>query len=177
MHGMKSQLCIKSAFLKMKHEPEIADMFSSFKGNDGRFKEKLRQDIRGLMELHEASQLRFSGEDTIDEAEEFSRMNLNKFLENIKDDDDWHDKKVIRNSMTRTQHMNIARLTARNYMDAGFLKGSKKGWGKTLSELAKMDLMIGDMLHREELLEISKYVFNHIIIFTVRHERNIQFLN
>lgn len=132
-------------------------MLSVIKGNDGRFKEKLRHDIRGLMELHEAAQLRFSNEGIIDEAEEFSRMNLNEFLTYIKDDDDWHNTtKLIKNSLTRPKHMNIPRLTARNYMDA--LKGSKKESENTLSELAKMDFLMGDLLHQQELLQISKYV-------------------
>lgn len=41
-------------------------MLGVFKGNSGKFKEKLRQDIRGLMELHEAAQLGFRDEVIID---------------------------------------------------------------------------------------------------------------
>ncbi|KAH6777507.1 hypothetical protein C2S51_008819 [Perilla frutescens var. frutescens] len=100
----------------------IADVFDGFKGNDGKFKEKLGQDIRGLMELHEASQLRFIDEDIIDGAEEFSRVNLNKCLGNTSSIDDWH-KNLIRNTLRNPQHKNIARLNARNYIDGGFVEG------------------------------------------------------
>ncbi|KAH6787483.1 hypothetical protein C2S52_007035 [Perilla frutescens var. hirtella] len=148
-----------------------ADVFDGFKGNDGKFKEKLGQDIRGLMEFHEASQLRFIDEDIIDGAEEFSRVNLNKCLGNTSSIDDWH-KNLIRNTLRNPQHKNIARLNARNYIDGGFVEGCKKGWGKTLIELAKMDVLMGELLHKEEFLQISKWWGNVGIAEELQRARN-----
>lgn len=54
-------------------------------------------------------QLGFTDEDIIDEAEKFSRVNLNKCLENM-NVGDWH-KKVIKNTLRHPQHKNIARLS------------------------------------------------------------------
>ncbi|XP_057811140.1 (3S,6E)-nerolidol synthase 1-like [Salvia miltiorrhiza] len=134
------------------------DALSVFKADDGKFKEKLRQDIGGLMELHEAAQLGLRDEVIIDEVEEFSRLNLNKWLEKM-NDDDLH-KMVVKNSLRQPQHKNIARLTARNYIEGVCVKGCKKGWEKTLFEVAKMDFLIGDLLHQDELLQISKWCDN-----------------
>lgn len=83
-------------------------------------------------------------------------MNLSKWSENM-NDDDLH-KNVIKNSLRQPQHNNITRLTARNYIHGVCVKGCKKGWERTLYELAKMDFVIVELLHQEELLHISKYV-------------------
>ncbi|CAI9756541.1 unnamed protein product [Fraxinus pennsylvanica] len=95
-----------------------ADIFNKFKGKDGVFEGKLKEDIRGLMELYEAAQLVTEGEDILDEAAKFSSQ-------------------IVSNRIKHPYHKSIARFTAKKYIrDFQHING----WGKTLKELAKMDI-------------------------------------
>ena len=51
-------------------------MLNNFKIKEGKFKQNLREDIRGLMGLYEASQLSI-GKDILEEAGNFSSLLLN----------------------------------------------------------------------------------------------------
>ena len=52
-----------------------ADVFESFKDEEGKFKVKISNDVQGLLSLYEASYLSFEGE-TVWEAKAFSRTHL-----------------------------------------------------------------------------------------------------
>ncbi|XWS19493.1 hypothetical protein CRYUN_Cryun31cG0020800 [Craigia yunnanensis] len=54
-------------------------VFNRFKDRKGSFRHELGRDIKGLMELYEASQLGIDGEDFLDEAREFSSQILKKW--------------------------------------------------------------------------------------------------
>ncbi|MFS7987874.1 putative (3S,6E)-nerolidol synthase [Helianthus anomalus] len=56
------------------------DAFELFKGKNGKFVENFEYDIRGLMELYEASHLCIEGENILDEARIFSNHMLQKTL-------------------------------------------------------------------------------------------------
>ncbi|KAF6146026.1 hypothetical protein GIB67_033385 [Kingdonia uniflora] len=57
-----------------------ADVFNKFKDEKGTFKLSLREDLRGIMELFEASELRIEGEIILDEASVFASKHLNDEL-------------------------------------------------------------------------------------------------
>ncbi|CAI9756556.1 unnamed protein product [Fraxinus pennsylvanica] len=112
-----------------------ADIFNKFKGKDGVFEGKLKQDIRGLMELYEAAQLVTEGEDILDEAAKFSSQ-------------------IVSNRIKHPYHKSIARFTAKKYIrDFQHING----WGKTLKELAKMDISMAQTVNQQELIQISKW--------------------
>uniref|UniRef100_A0A803NE37 Terpene synthase N-terminal domain-containing protein n=1 Tax=Chenopodium quinoa TaxID=63459 RepID=A0A803NE37_CHEQI len=58
-----------------------ADIFEKFIDNNGRFKQELEKDTKGLMSLFEASELGISGDQYFDEASEFTWNLLNTSLE------------------------------------------------------------------------------------------------
>ncbi|KAK4399612.1 (3S,6E)-nerolidol synthase 2, chloroplastic/mitochondrial [Sesamum angolense] len=62
---------------------------------------------------------------------------------------------AITNTLTHPQHKTIPRLSSAKCGDH-LLKGSKE-WKKSLRELVNMDFLIAKSLHREELLQISKW--------------------
>ncbi|WP_323174859.1 hypothetical protein, partial [Natrialba sp. PRR66] len=49
-----------------------ADCFSKFKGKDGKFKQELEKDIKGLLNLFEASQTHIHEDNILDDAAEFT---------------------------------------------------------------------------------------------------------
>ncbi|MFX6535908.1 hypothetical protein ABTG41_16840, partial [Acinetobacter baumannii] len=127
-----------------------ADVFNNFKGESGRFKEELKRDTRGLVELYEAAQLSFEGERILDEAENFSRQILHGNLAGMED----NLRRSVGNKLRYPFHTSIARFTGRNYDDD---LGGMYEWGKTLRELALMDLQVERSVYQEELLQVSKW--------------------
>lgn len=120
-------------------------MFNNLKGKDGKFKGEVRQDTRGLLELYEATQLSFEGENILDEAEEFSKQVLSESL---------GESKIVNTRLKNSYHKSITRLN----QNSNFLRHleTTKEWGKTLIELAEMDFAMGKSLHKQELHHVSK---------------------
>ncbi|GER31672.1 nerolidol/linalool synthase 1 [Striga asiatica] len=83
-------------------------MFGSFEDEHGNLRGKLKQDIRGLLELFEAT------------------------------------------------HKSIPRMTERNFLISDFYCKNSV-WGRTLRELAEMDLHVGRSVYQEELARFSKW--------------------
>ncbi|KAL0398705.1 UNVERIFIED_CONTAM: Tricyclene synthase Oc15, chloroplastic [Sesamum radiatum] len=127
------------------------DVFNNFKGKDGRFRRNLRQDIRGLMELYEAAQLSFQGEHILDEAASFSSQALREYCLADVDDDL---SRMISGKLKYPYHKTIAKLTRKDFLQD--LQGIN-GWGKTLRELALMDLRKGQSVYQGELAQVSKW--------------------
>ncbi|KAL0353197.1 UNVERIFIED_CONTAM: Tricyclene synthase Oc15, chloroplastic [Sesamum angustifolium] len=127
------------------------DVFNNFKGKDGRFRRNLSQDIRGLMELYEAAQLSFQGEYILDEAASFSSQLLHEYC--LADVDDNLSRMVI-GRLRYPYHKTIARLTRKDFLQD--VEGIN-GWGKTLRELALMDLRKGQSVYQGELAQVSKW--------------------
>ncbi|KAK4399010.1 Tricyclene synthase 0e23, chloroplastic [Sesamum angolense] len=119
-------------------------------GKDGRFRENLSQDIRGLMELYEAAQLSFQGEYILDEAARFSSHRLRECLADVDDEV----SRMITSKLKYPHHKTIARLTRKDFLQD--LEGIN-GWGKTLRELALMDLRKGQSVYQGELAQVSKW--------------------
>ncbi|KAL2485812.1 S-(+)-linalool synthase [Abeliophyllum distichum] len=127
-----------------------ADIFDNFKGKDGAFESKLKQDIRGLMELYEAAQLGLEGEDILDEAAKFSSQ-------------------IVGNRLKHPYHKSIARFTAKKYIrDLQDIYG----WEKTLKELAKMDYYVAQTAYQQELSQISKWWKNLGLAEEFKQARN-----
>ncbi|KAL0448355.1 UNVERIFIED_CONTAM: Tricyclene synthase 0e23, chloroplastic [Sesamum latifolium] len=133
-----------------------ADVFNNFKCRDGKFLEEVKQDIRGLMALYEASQLSFNGETILDEAQDFSRLHLSGYLHQNHENLCCH-REAIRNTVRHPQRKTIPRFSiAKSLLDGDhhLLEGSKV-WKKSLRELVNMDFLIAKSLHQDELLQVS----------------------
>ncbi|GJT76540.1 (3S,6E)-nerolidol synthase 1-like protein [Tanacetum coccineum] len=63
-----------------------ADVFADFKQKDGKFKEEIAQDVKGLMALYEASQLSLDGEQILQEASDFSSGALKEMVPSLDQD-------------------------------------------------------------------------------------------
>ncbi|GMI77555.1 terpene synthase 14, TERPENE SYNTHASE 14 [Hibiscus trionum] len=129
-----------------------AGVFNRFKDREGGFRQELCRDIKGLVELFEASQLEIDGEHVLDEAREFSSKALKKW-ENTKTD---HiSGRVIINIPDRPFHKTLSRLTARQLLTTDF-RGTN-GWINILQDVAKMDFNLLQSLHQKEIAHVSNW--------------------
>lgn len=125
-------------------------MLNNFKNKEGKFKQNLREDIRGLMGLYEASQLSI-GEDILEEAGNFSSLLLNACLQHL----DRHQAAVVKNTLEHPHHKSLARFMTKNFLTD--FQGTN-GWINALQELAKIDFNMVKSVHQKEMLQISKSV-------------------
>lgn len=128
-----------------------ADVFNNFKGKDGKFRGEIKQDIWGLMELHEAAQLSFEGENILDEAQDFSVQLLH---EHVVADVDSKLCNIVKMRLRHPYHKTIARMTNMSMQrDVG-------GMNKcitTLVELSELEFLKGKHIHNAELNHVSKW--------------------
>ncbi|KAK4439282.1 Tricyclene synthase Oc15, chloroplastic [Sesamum alatum] len=126
------------------------DVFNNFKGKDGKFRRNLKQDIRGLVELYEAAQLSVEGEHILDEAASFSSHLLHEYcsanVDNL--------SRIVIGKLRYPYHKTVPRLTRKDFLQ--HFEGIN-GWGKTLKELALMDLRKGQSVYQGELTQVSKW--------------------
>lgn len=128
-----------------------AEVFNGFRDREGSFRNELCRDIRGLIELYEASQLVIDGEDVLDEAREFSSQSLKKWqMAKV----DLFSERAISNTLDQPSHKSLSRFTARNLLGTDFQVTN--GWINILQELAKMDFGLVQSLHQNEIAHISR---------------------
>ncbi|KAI3742976.1 hypothetical protein L1987_60676 [Smallanthus sonchifolius] len=117
-------------------------VFELFKGKNGKFMENLRYDIRGLMELYEASQLCIEGENILDEAAIFSSNMLQKALDFLDD----KEARMVRYTLENPHRRNITWFRLLN---------SPKDFDATiLKELAELEYTMVQSIRRMEIHEI-----------------------
>nr|BBO53755.1 putative nerolidol synthase [Scoparia dulcis] len=130
-----------------------SDVFQNFRGRDGKFKLKLSQDMRGLMELYEAAQLSIDGEDILDEAIKFSSQHLLNKSSQLGVDSKW--SRIVANKLRHPYHKSIARLTGKDIFIRDFKDLNEDD--RTLRELLKLDLRMEQSVYQQELLQISRW--------------------
>lgn len=116
---------------------------------NGKFKESISQDTRGLLSLYEASSLGASGEDILSEAMRFAVTHLRLSMPSM--------GKQLCRQVTRAlelpRHLRMARLESRLYIDE-YSMGSN--FNQILLEQAKLDYNKVQSLHQIELAELSR---------------------
>lgn len=125
----------------------LLDVFDKFMNNKGEFKESLREDVRGMLSLYEASYLGAKGEDKLLKAMEFTRSHLKQSLPSLPPQFQTH----IAKSLELPRHLRMATLEARNYIDE---YSQESNHTLALLELAELEFSELQSLHRKELAEI-----------------------
>lgn len=131
-------------------EINITEVFNKFKNKKEKFNSELGENIKGMIDLFEASHLSMEGEDILDEAEEFSRTILNEKLTQL----DNHEAMLVRRILEYPFHKSLALFNARKFH--GHLYGTN-AWFGSLQELAKIDFTVRQQLYHQEIAQISKY--------------------
>lgn len=128
-----------------------ADVFENFKGKDGKFRDELKQDIWGLLELYEATQLSFEGESILEEAADFSSQILHQHMKmKLKESN------IVEMRLRHPYHKTITKVFTNNNFPTQ-VGGMNTSWMTTLTELSELDLLTRKHMHKHELLQISKW--------------------
>ncbi|XP_059660943.1 (3S,6E)-nerolidol synthase 1-like [Cornus florida] len=146
------EVSLRFRLLRQEGYYVTAGVFNKFKGKDGMFKEKLKQDIKGLMGLYEASQLRIEQEDVLDDAANFSSHILSSWVKHL--DHHHQGRNIIRSTLTNPYHKSLARFMVKNFIkDFNGINGQ----GNVLQELAEMDFKLVQSIHQREILQVSQW--------------------
>ncbi|MBA0731520.1 hypothetical protein Golax_022857, partial [Gossypium laxum] len=128
-----------------------SEIFNNFKDDKGNFKISLTSDVKGLLELYEASHLLVHGEHILDEALAFTTTHL-ELAQRIGIERPL--SALVSHALKRPIRKALPRLEARQYIS---LYQEDDSRDKTLLKFAKLDFNLLQNLHKEELSKISKW--------------------
>ncbi|CAA7058669.1 unnamed protein product [Microthlaspi erraticum] len=131
------------------------DAFNRFRGEDGRFKECLAEDVRAMIQFYEAAHLGTPSEDIMDEALSFSRYHLETSLtgqhvENATP----HLSRHIKNALFRARYHNLEILIATEYIS---FYGQEEDHNVMLLKFAKLNFNYCQLHYIQELKELTKW--------------------
>ncbi|TYH74740.1 hypothetical protein ES332_D05G423300v1 [Gossypium tomentosum] len=126
------------------------EVFNKFKDEQGDFKSSLTSDVRGLLELYEASYLKVHGEDILDEAISFTTDHLTLAVATLEYPLSEHVSHALKKSIRR----GLPRIEARHYLS---VYQDIESHNTALLEFAKIDFNMLQLLHRKELSEICRW--------------------
>ncbi|KAE8706538.1 (+)-delta-cadinene synthase isozyme XC14 [Hibiscus syriacus] len=127
-----------------------SDAFNKFKDEEGNFKASLRSDVRGLLELYEASYMRVHGEDILDEAISFTAAQLTLALPTL----DHPLSEQVDHALKQSIRRGLPRVEARKFIS---IYEEVESHNKQLLQFAKIDFNLVQLLHRKELSEICRW--------------------
>jgi len=117
--------------------------------------ESLGDDVEGMLALYEASHFALEGEDLLDEAKAFPIKHLSDRIRT-------NEKGSMADHIIETLELPLQyrppRVEARRFMET-YLQGENNHDAKNtqvLLELAKLNFNMGQSMHKNELLEMSK---------------------
>ncbi|KAJ8543868.1 hypothetical protein K7X08_025486 [Anisodus acutangulus] len=125
-------------------------IFSKFQDGNGKFKESLASDVLGLLSLYEASHVRTHGEDILEDALAFSTIHLESAAPHLKSPL----REQVEHALEQSLHKGIPRVETRFFISSIYEKEESKN--DVLIRFAKLDFNLLQMLHKQELAEVSK---------------------
>ncbi|KAH7576810.1 hypothetical protein JRO89_XS01G0155500 [Xanthoceras sorbifolium] len=131
------------------------DVFRPFMDDKGKFMEYIKTDVKGMLNLYEASYLAFEGENVLDEALTFSTTHLNGFKTNLGPDL----SQLVSHALELPLHRRMIRLEARWYIEA---YSQRKYVNGLLLELAKLDFNMVQSVLQNDLKDMSRWDLNAI---------------
>ncbi|CAA0382427.1 unnamed protein product [Arabidopsis thaliana] len=130
------------------------DAFDRFRGEDGRFKESLAKDVRGMLQLFEVAHLGTPSEDIMDEASSFAQNHLDSWIGGNVSGATPHLLKHIQNSLYIPRYCNIEVLVAREYIS---YYEQEEGHNKILLKFAKLNFNFCQFHYIQELKTLTKW--------------------
>ncbi|KAL7212216.1 hypothetical protein ACSBR2_014981 [Camellia fascicularis] len=136
--------------LRQQGYPISCDVFNKFKDDNGKIRESLIGDVRGMLSLYEAAHLRVRGEDILDEALSFTITHLESAVPNLSN---LVQEQVI-HALNQPIHKGLKRLEATRYF---FFYEQDDSHNKVLLNFAKLDFNLLQKKHQWELSEITRW--------------------
>ncbi|KAH7652873.1 Beta-cubebene synthase protein [Dioscorea alata] len=138
-----------------------SDIFNRFMNDESKFKEEVSNDLEGMLSLYEAAYLGIPGENKLDEAIDFTRSHLESLVKHVEP----RFARKIEHTLETPLRRRMSRLNARLYISIYEEDSEKRN--DDLLELAKLDFHILQLLHREEVKEMS--IWWNDLGFTTKH--------
>ncbi|QCD84253.1 linalool synthase [Vigna unguiculata] len=126
------------------------EVFEKFTNKEGKFKPELSENIKGMVDIYEASQLGITGEHILAEAEKFSGKVLKEKVDCI----DSHGDKLVKRTLEHPFHKSFALFTARNFLGDFH---NKNLWVSSFREIAKMNFSLLQCSYHREIDQISRW--------------------
>ncbi|XP_022717944.1 (+)-delta-cadinene synthase isozyme A [Durio zibethinus] len=126
------------------------EVFNKFKDEEGNFKPSVTSDVRGLLELYEASYMRVHEEDILDEAISFTTTHLTLAAASLH----YPLSEQVAHALKQSIRRGLPRVEARHYIS---IYQDLEFQNKALLEFAKIDFNLVQLLHRKELSEICRW--------------------
>ncbi|KAK7405096.1 hypothetical protein VNO78_06292 [Psophocarpus tetragonolobus] len=128
-----------------------SDVFLKFKDQAGNFNEELGDDIQGMLSLYEATQLRFHGEEILEEAHNFALNHLSKSLTSQLSPSLVAE---VHHSLEQSLRRGMPRLEARYYISFYQEDPSRD---ENLLTFAMLDFNMLQKLHQKEISSLTKW--------------------
>ncbi|CAI0385306.1 unnamed protein product [Linum tenue] len=157
---------LRFRLLRQAGIPVSPDIFKGFKDDNGGFKAQIVRDVKGLLELYEASYLGLTGEDIMEEAKAFAVKHLTQIVHN----------NDANNVMMQVKHSLELPLQWR-------MQRAETSWSiqlcqdrehdiSPLLQLAKLDFNLVQRLHQNELEELTSWWKNLGLIENLEFARD-----
>lgn len=122
-----------------------ADVFKIFLNEKGKFKEELKEDVKGLTSLYEASQLCIHGDEIVEEAGNFSRHCLKAWAVQ---NDNQPSAIFVLNTLAHPHHRSVPQFMVPNYF--GDKQWTNK-WLNILQDVARTGFLKTQRLRQNEI--------------------------
>ncbi|CAH8385997.1 unnamed protein product [Eruca vesicaria subsp. sativa] len=129
-----------------------SDVFERFKGENGKFKESLIEDAKGMVSLYEAAHLGTTTDYILDEALSFTEINLESIATTKATSP--HISVRIRNALSMPQHFNAEMLFAREYIS---FYEQEECHDKMLLKFSKINFRFLQLTWIQELKTLTKW--------------------
>ncbi|CAI0385301.1 unnamed protein product [Linum tenue] len=159
---------LRFRLLRQAGIPISPDIFKGFKDDDdGGFKAEIVRDVKGLLELYEASYLAVTGEDIMEEARAFALKHLTEIVNTNKDDANKVDEysslvmKQVKHSLELPLRWRMQRAETSWFIQLCQDRQLEPDISPLL-ELATLDFNFVQRVHQNELEELTRFL---LIIF------------
>nr|AGB05610.1 sesquiterpene synthase 1 [Valeriana officinalis] len=141
---------LRFRLLRQQGHDVSCSVFEKFKNIDGRFKDSLRDDVRGLLSLYEATHMRVHKEDILEEALEFTIYELEQVVK-LSSNDTLLASEVI-HALNMPIRKGLTRIEARHFIS---VYQHDKSHDETLLKFSKIDFNMLQKLHQRELADLT----------------------
>ncbi|XP_071722521.1 terpene synthase 10-like [Rutidosis leptorrhynchoides] len=129
-----------------------ADVFNIFKDENRSFETSLCNDVKGMLQLYEASYLLVEGENIMEDARHFATKHLKEYVK--KEDRNLYLSLLVSHALELPLHWRITRSEARWFINTYEIK---EDMNPDLLALAKLDFNIVQAIHQDDLRYSSKW--------------------
>ncbi|KAK7405095.1 hypothetical protein VNO78_06288 [Psophocarpus tetragonolobus] len=159
-NGDLHQIALLFRLLRQQGYQISSNIFYKFKDETGNFSTRVANDIEGMLSLYEATELRIHGEKILEEAHNFSFIQLSKFAAAQSS----HSlTSQVKHSLRRSLRKGLPRLEATYYIS---FYQEDPSHDENLLTLAKLDFNMLQELHQKEIKDVTKWWIKDLNVST-----------